>query len=503
MKNIFNSVFFTVSIGFAAPVFAQAIPETLTAKVASAPAKSFEQGAYQTLLAVENLFQTRHKYGIGQSIGMIMGMGDQNQLVNQTPQARTPETFTKMITTFLSDLDTARATLTQTDTTNAQPFILNVDDIWLDMNSNGTVDPGENLSTLIAQVILNRNELEAFNEAETSIAFRFDGADHAWLMAYTHMISGLGEVVLAFNPTSVFNDLIISRAALKDAPTIPFTYDVAAIQSEIAALSKQQENADPEIELRTATIKPLRSRRDAIRDQLHKATTDTNREFLKAEQSSLQKDLRDHETALRTARSNKRFLRNEIRAARAKLPREFLTPDEQRRRDRNSIDSIVSSEMRDAIYALLTALRQQPDAERIKKMELHWRAMLDQNRKFWAVLPSETDNELEWIPNAHQTSALGIQVSDELAKSWQNVLVDAEAVLDGRLLVPHPLLPDDMGINLSAWLDNPSPLDLISMLHGRAAFPYAAHGPKISAQSWSAFTRLSNGRAGGFAMFFN
>ena len=69
-------------------------------------------------------------------------------------------------------------------------------------------------------------------------------------------------------------------------------------------------------------------------------------------------------------------------------------------------------------------------------------------------------------PGSLANQRLGLRIEPERAEGWQAILADAEALLDGRLLVPHPLLPPDMGINLAAWFDDPSSLNPIGWLHG-------------------------------------
>ena len=129
--------------------------------------------------------------------------------------------------------------------------------------------------------------------------------------------------------------------------------------------------------------------------------------------------------------------------------------------------------------------------------------MIAQNKVFWAALAQETDNDREWIPNPQQTSALPLRVDGDMAAGWQAILKDAEDLLEGRLLLPHPLLPSDIGINLKAFAEDPAPLDLLNWVHGIGAYPYAAKGPLITRQRWLAFQRLTRGNAAGFALFFN
>ncbi|MGH1413772.1 MAG: hypothetical protein ACRBB0_09760 [Pelagimonas sp.] len=136
-------------------------------------------------------------------------------------------------------------------------------------------------------------------------------------------------------------------------------------------------------------------------------------------------------------------------------------------------------------------------------MRDHWRAMIAHNTKFWEAVAQETDDDREWIPNPKQTSALGLTVSAETARAWQRILADADAVMNGQLLVNMPNLPRGLKLNVAAYFDDPAPLDLLEWLHGRGAYKYAARGPAITDQSWRAFQRLTQGRAGSFALFFN
>ena len=87
---------------------------------------------------------------------------------------------------------------------------------------------------------------------------------------------------------------------------------------------------------------------------------------------------------------------------------------------------------------MIKALDSEPDPARIARARDHWLNMLAQNRIFWDALERETDNDREWIANPSQTSALGITLDEGTIQAWKNVLDDAQAVLEGRLLAPHP-----------------------------------------------------------------
>jgi hypothetical protein len=70
-------------------------------------------------------------------------------------------------------------------------------------------------------------------------------------------------------------------------------------------------------------------------------------------------------------------------------------------------------------------------------------------------------------------------------------------------LLPHPLLPEGYGIDLTAFVLDPGPIDLIAWIQGIGVYPYAARGPRITAQNWTAFSRLTQGRASMYSLFFN
>lgn len=218
---------------------AQPTPPTLTQRLETTREGTFERGTLETLRAVEILLQTQYQYGIGRGFGRVFGMS-RGRSANPAPDNRTPATFAEMTQTFAVDLEIARGTLAQTSTETAEPFEMVVTDLWLDINRNGVLDEGENISDLLVQFAVPRTARPDKGETIEPITVRFDGADHAWLTAYTYMLSGVAEGILAFDPSPVFADLLFAEAMLADAPTIPNTYDVDAILLKIAALEVER-----------------------------------------------------------------------------------------------------------------------------------------------------------------------------------------------------------------------------------------------------------------------
>ena len=449
----------------------------------------FEKGMLMSLRAVERSMQTRYRYGLGDSLTAMPLLRMQLGVADSAREGETagPEVLGDLMRDALRDLAQARAVLGQ----GAQitPFEMTLQDIWFDVNANGARDLGEDATAALG-VLMGRRARQAAELAEP-LTVRFDAADHAWLMAYTHMLSGFANLFVAFDPAPVLEKLAQQQAILADAPEIENTFDTPELRAELEALVAEAAEIQLKVDtLRVriadtnkeiAALRKATPRDDAAIAALNQANQDMRRNVLRPQQQAL------------------RAVRAQISAIRAKLPEAALSPQERAMTD--NMDGTRGAI--DAAFTVLAALDQQPDAQRIKDAHAHWTQMIAQNKVFWARVAQETDNDREWVPSPEQTSALGIEVDGELAQAWQNILAEAEAVLEGRLLIPHPLLPQGHGISLKAYVEDPAAIDLLSWVQGSGVYKYAAKGPKITLGSWRAFSRLARGNAGGFALFFN
>ena len=159
--------------------------------------------------------------------------------------------------------------------------------------------------------------------------------------------------------------------------------------------------------------------------------------------------------------------------------------------------------------ATLLTLRGEPDAVRTRAAHQHFRALISYNRNFWDEVMEETDNEREWLPNPDQISAFGMPVDADLAESWQNVLGELSAVLEGEALVPYWRLPNlgerenGVGINLAKWLQDPGDMDLVLWIQGEAVLPYLERGRIVDTNVMNRFERLTRGNGLMFAAWFN
>lgn len=168
----------------------------------------------------------------------------------------------------------------------------------------------------------------------------------------------------------------------------------------------------------------------------------------------------------------------------------------------NAMDMMFGRQV-DRLAMVLLAFSQTPDKDLAARAHGHFLAMITENRRFWALVEMEPDNDREWVPNDRQVSALGIVMPPGTGARWQAVLADAEALLTGEKLIPHWRYGAEAGINLKKMFENPPPVDLITWIQGEGFLPYAEKGERMSLDAWRDFERLVSGDAMLFAIFLN
>jgi hypothetical protein len=132
----------------------------------------------------------------------------------------------------------------------------------------------------------------------------------------------------------------------------------------------------------------------------------------------------------------------------------------------------------------------------------HLKKMIALSRASWAAIEAETDNDRKWIPNERQTSSFqSVVVDANRIAAWHAVLDEAEAILDGKKLVPHWRLRQ--GINIRRVFEEPQPFDFVLWITGPAALPYLEDGPVVTNEEWGRITDSFGGSFGVFAVWFN
>lgn len=157
----------------------------------------------------------------------------------------------------------------------------------------------------------------------------------------------------------------------------------------------------------------------------------------------------------------------------------------------------------DIITIVLGVLEQEPDPTHTRAALADFRAVIAHNLVFWDRVRAETDNKREFIPNATQQSALGMLFPQNIDSAWQAVLMDASQVLEGELLIPHWRTGQTVGVNLNAWLENPSSLDVVGVIAGSDLAPYMEAGPLVTTEAMDEFGRLTGGNFALFAFTLN
>jgi hypothetical protein len=143
------------------------------------------------------------------------------------------------------------------------------------------------------------------------------------------------------------------------------------------------------------------------------------------------------------------------------------------------------------------------EPERMSHARHHLLQTIQSSRASWAAILARTDmTKRRWLPGPGQMGIFeGMNVTKERVDAWMRVLDDAEAVLEGRKLVPHWRFTK--GINLKHVFTEPKPFDLVLWIAGPAARPYLESGEIISNESWSQIDRAFGGDFLTYAFWFN
>jgi len=362
----------------------------LAALATPSDADRFALGGVRFLRAVERSLQLRWQVGLTDQMQMLpflrLPLAE-----NPAPQPFDPDMIATLFRDVSAGMDGAREPLSAISDTSDFGLEIALADLWFDVNANGARDAGEDMLEIAGPMILGWRWLDR-DPATPAPVIRFDVADAAWLSAYTHLLGGIGDVVLAYDPTAAIAKTLEAKIAMQTLRSTP--PDIFAMDQSFG---------------------------------------------------------------------------------------EFV----------------------DMAAIVLDTLNQTPDAARATSAHAHFLAMVADNRRFWAQVATETDNDAEWLPNDAQQSALGIVVPPGTGPAWLAVLDDAEALLTGARLAPYWRLDAKAGINVGAMFTDARPIDVAGWVQGVDALPYMQRGQVVDAASWTAFESLMAGEAMLFTLFLN
>jgi hypothetical protein len=132
----------------------------------------------------------------------------------------------------------------------------------------------------------------------------------------------------------------------------------------------------------------------------------------------------------------------------------------------------------------------------------HLESVVAGSRHSWSLILAETDDDREWLPNPKQTNAaMGLRVQQQQIDAWMTALDEIDAILDGRVLVPHWRFT--RGLDLKAFFEEPETFDLVMLLTGAGAVSYLRDGPTSSPQRWQEIVEAFQDNFFAYALWFN
>jgi hypothetical protein len=138
------------------------------------------------------------------------------------------------------------------------------------------------------------------------------------------------------------------------------------------------------------------------------------------------------------------------------------------------------------------------EPERMNAALRHLENVLALSKESWKYILAETDDDQEWIPNPKQRGALGIRVTQPMVDSWLAFVEEAQAVLEGKRLVPWRE-GEKRGINLRRVFLEPQPL----RFDDTRDTPYLEEGELTRPAVWNQLQRVFGGDLMNFALWFN
>lgn len=209
-----------IGLGLAMPALAQtdlsaeigrdgisAVEARLSALPDPSDADRFALGGLRFLRGIEGALQARWQAGVTEQLRMLPVL----RLPipeNPNPGPFDPAALADGLRNLIAAMDSAQAPLEAVTGGAEFGVTVRLADIWFDINGNAGRDTGEGLVEVAGAMIPG---IGGEGGATGLPDIRFDAADAAWLAAYAHLLAGLGETVLAYDPTDALEQAGASR----------------------------------------------------------------------------------------------------------------------------------------------------------------------------------------------------------------------------------------------------------------------------------------------------
>jgi hypothetical protein len=191
----------------------------------------FSLAGLHFLAAIESALQLQWRTGMDQAMG---GMGDTMGLPflrlpltpNPAPEPFQGRMVTDLFTNVAKGMEEVRADLSALPPDADFGVEVAFADLWFDVNANQTRDPGEDAASILGPQLMGWEWADR-DPALPLPVIRFDAADAAWLMAYAHLLSGISESILAYDPAASIDRVLATRTAfgMTPAPEYPPYFD--------------------------------------------------------------------------------------------------------------------------------------------------------------------------------------------------------------------------------------------------------------------------------------
>jgi hypothetical protein len=158
----------------------------------------FQLGGVEFFAAIEGLAQDSYRYGLEPNVGIVPFLRTPIK-PNPHPQSATYDNVRQMIGRFIEKVEQAEATLAPITDKNLQ-WNLDITAVGLDMNGDGQADPDETLWS-----VFNRFALREPQAPPNTFTIGLDAADVHWLRGYCHLLSALGDLILAYDHQQLFD----------------------------------------------------------------------------------------------------------------------------------------------------------------------------------------------------------------------------------------------------------------------------------------------------------
>ena len=176
------------------------------------PDDLFALGGVRFLGAVERALQLRYQNGMSQGFAVMADIPVLRLPIaeNPSPTPFDPAVLEAMFLGITQDMTGALAALDQIGDDDTLGVTIRTDDLWFDINGSGQREECEGVLDVVGLGLTG-----GFGEPLNGVTIRFDTADAAWLSAYAHLLSGISETVLAFEPAEAIARVLDSRAAIE------------------------------------------------------------------------------------------------------------------------------------------------------------------------------------------------------------------------------------------------------------------------------------------------